>query len=95
MKFITARELRSSSTRLWERLPKDQEIIVTLNGKPVALLTPLLEGNFDESIQQIRRAKALLAVSRMHKAAARSGAANLSMDEIDAEVKAVRKGRKR
>lgn len=94
MKFITARELRGASANLWEILPKEEEIVVTLNGKPVALITPLNDSNFDAALKEIRRARVMTAIAGMHQDAEKSGASKLTMDEIDAEIKASRKSRK-
>jgi antitoxin (DNA-binding transcriptional repressor) of toxin-antitoxin stability system len=94
MKFITARELRGASANLWDILPEEKEIVVTLNGKPVALITPISDTNFDASLREIRRAKAITAMSGMHKDAEKCGASKLTMEEIDAEIKATRKSRK-
>ena len=94
MKFITARELRGASAKLWEILPKEEEVVVTLNGKPVALITPLSDTNFDLSLREIRRARAMTAIASMHKDAEKSGASKLTMEEIDAEIRAARKTRK-
>jgi len=94
MRFITARELRGAAGQLWQILPEEEEIVVTLNGKPVALITPLNDSNFDVALRDIRRARAMTAVANMHRDAAKSGASELTTEEIDAEIKAVRKKRK-
>lgn len=95
MRFITARELRGASPELWKKLSQQEEIVITLNGKPVALLTPISESTFEDSIKEWRRAKALMAAAQMHKQAAKTGLAAMTLDEVDAEVTAVRKGYKR
>jgi antitoxin (DNA-binding transcriptional repressor) of toxin-antitoxin stability system len=38
MKFITVRDIRSSPAAIWKRLPEEQEMVITNNGKPIALL---------------------------------------------------------
>ncbi|ADG07789.1 type II toxin-antitoxin system Phd/YefM family antitoxin [Kyrpidia tusciae] len=40
MRFITARELRAGAGSLWKQLRDGDDVVVTLNGKPVALLLP-------------------------------------------------------
>ena len=40
MKFITVRDFRTYPKKIWKELLDIQEMIVTNNGKPIALLTP-------------------------------------------------------
>jgi prevent-host-death family protein len=93
MKFVTVRDLRIRPGAVWENLEKDEEVIITSSGKPIALLTGISDANFDEAINIIRRTKAELAISRMRKAAIRRGLSKLSKKEIDLEIKAVRRAR--
>ncbi len=39
MKFLPSRELRLRPGRVWKDLKKAREMVVTANGRPVALLT--------------------------------------------------------
>ena len=41
MKFITVRDIRTSPAEIWKQLPEEQEMVITNNGRPIALLTPL------------------------------------------------------
>ncbi len=93
MKFVTVRDFRIRPGDVWKNLEKDEEVIITSNGKPIALLSGISDVTFDETIKALRRAKAELAVSRMRKAAAKKGLSGLSGEEIDAEIKAARRAR--
>lgn len=95
MRFITARELRSSSSKLWNELTKAEEMVVTLNGRPVALLTPLSESNFDQALQEVRRAKAISLVRQFQAQSVAAGTDKMTLEEINAEIKKARKGRSR
>ena len=39
MDFVTLREFRTQPGKIWEKLTKEHELVVTRNGKPFALLT--------------------------------------------------------
>ncbi len=94
MKFVTVRDFRIRPAEVWKNLEKDEEVIITSNGKPIAMLTGISDVTFDETIKVFRRAKAELAVSRMRKTAMKKGLTGLSREEIEAEIKSVRRARK-
>jgi antitoxin (DNA-binding transcriptional repressor) of toxin-antitoxin stability system len=52
---------------IWQVVPKEQEMVVTNNGKPVALLTPLSDTTLEAAISAVRRAKAMNAVKSMRQ----------------------------
>lgn len=94
MKFITVRDFRIRPGSVWKNLEKNNEVVITSNGKPIALLTGVSDINFDETLKAIRRAKAELALSKMRKASLEKGLSKLSDKEIEAEIRSARKARK-
>ena len=92
MQFINVRELRMRTGDIWQSLKKEGYMVVTSNGKPVALLSNV-EDNLDEYLQAIKRARAILAVNRMQENAVKDGRDQISEQEIEAEIQAVRRGR--
>lgn len=52
------------------------------------------ETRLDDTVEAIRRAKAILAVSRVRKKAAATGLNRLSMGEINKEIREVRRRRR-
>ncbi|MDN5347669.1 MAG: hypothetical protein PWP65_1233 [Clostridia bacterium] len=95
MKFITVRDLRSRPTHVWKRLNQEENLVVTSNGRPVALLTSINDDSLEDTLAAIRRSRALMAVSRMQEESVAQGRDKISEEEIEAEIKAVRQGRKR
>ncbi|HBA84792.1 MAG TPA: prevent-host-death protein [Verrucomicrobia bacterium] len=93
MKFLTVRELRGNAAAIWKQLPSEHEMVVTNNGKPVAILSAVGEADLEESLSSIRRARAMSAVARMQSRSVERGLENLSAKEIEAEIAAVRRGR--
>ena len=94
MRFITVRELRSQSAEVWRRLADEGEIVVTCNGKPIALLSPLSPDNLEQSISAVRRARAIAAVEKMQERSAAAGTDRLTDQEIQAEIGAARRDRR-
>ena len=95
MRFLSVRELRGNSARVWQELPGEREMVVTNNGRPVAILTTVGEADLEESLAAIRRARATSAVTRLQKASVERGLDKLSQAEIAAEIAAVRRKRAR
>lgn len=94
MKFITVRDFRIRPGSVWENLEKNNEVVITSNGKPIALLTGVSDVTFDETLKAVRRAKAELALSKMRADSLKRGLNKLSEREIEAEIRSVRKARK-
>ena len=93
MNLITVRDLRNRSGEIWRRLAQQQELIVTSNGRPIALLTPVSEDNVEKTLAVLRRARAQVAVSRMRETAATTGANRLTLDDVNEEIHKVRQER--
>lgn len=93
MRFISVRELRNNSGKVWRDLPAEQELIVTSNGKPVALLSAVDGDHLEESLAALRRAKAMVATDAMQQHALRKGLDTMSLEEINTVIRAVRRER--
>jgi antitoxin (DNA-binding transcriptional repressor) of toxin-antitoxin stability system len=95
MKFLSVRDLRGKSAQIWKELSREKEMVVTVNGRPIAILAAITESNLEESLSAFRQARAVEAVVSMQRSSAEQSTDKISMEEIDAEIKAVRKKRAR
>ncbi len=95
MKFISVRDLRGKSAEVWKDLPSEREVVVTSNGRPIAILSAVNESNLEESLSAIRQARAAEAVMGLQRRSVERGTDAVTMEQIDAEIKAVRRKRKR
>ena len=95
MRFVSVRELRGQSAAVWKTLAKEKDLIVTSNGKPIALLSATSDENLEESLSSLRRARAQAAATAMQQASVRIGADRLSLRDINAEIDATRRQRSR
>jgi antitoxin (DNA-binding transcriptional repressor) of toxin-antitoxin stability system len=93
MKFLSVRDLRGKSAEVWKELPNEREMIITNNGRPIAILAAISESNLEESLAAFRQARAVEAVATLQRRSADQGTDKITMDEINAEIKNVRKKR--
>ena len=90
MNFYSVRDLRTDSKSMWADLTSGDEVVLTNNGKPSALIIDIPEGCFDETVQAVRQAKAMIALNSARRRAARDGF--MSDDEIEAAIAEARIG---
>jgi antitoxin (DNA-binding transcriptional repressor) of toxin-antitoxin stability system len=94
MRFVSVRDLRGRSAEIWRELPGEREMVITSNGRPVAILAAVSESNLEESLAAFRQARAVDAVTAMQRRSIAAGADAISAADIDAEIAAVRQMRK-
>jgi antitoxin (DNA-binding transcriptional repressor) of toxin-antitoxin stability system len=95
MEFITVRDLRTRPSQIWEKLGEKQDLILTSNGRPIAVLSHIAEGRVEETLAALRRARAQAALSRLRADATGQGLDRLPADEIEAEIAAARTERRK
>ena len=95
MKFLSVRDLRGNSARIWKELPNEREMVITSNGRPVALLTAVDQGTVEQSLSAWRRVRATQAIADIQQESMRNGADRLMMTDIDAEITRTRRGRRK
>ena len=86
MEFVTIRDLRLKPAEVWDKLRQQREIILTSNGRPVAVIAGVGENDVEETVTALRRARAQAAVARMRRVAAERGVDKLSTAEIESEI---------
>ncbi len=94
MRFISVRELNTRPKEIWEKI-KEEELIITLNGKPIALLSAVSEETLEKTLRIMRRSRALMALEEMQKKSMASGLDKMTDVEIDARIRAIRKTRRK
>jgi prevent-host-death family protein len=90
MRFLSVRELRNRPGAVWEQL-RDDDLVITVDGKPAGLLLPVSDESLEQTCLDVRRARALSAVSRMRRHAAESDRSRMSEEEIEAEIRSARR----
>jgi antitoxin (DNA-binding transcriptional repressor) of toxin-antitoxin stability system len=93
MRFVSVRELNTKPKEIWAKI-KEEEVVVTSNGKPIAVLSAVTEENLDKTLRAIRRSRALMAVEEMQKKSVKNGLDRLTDGEIESEIRAARRERR-
>jgi len=94
MDFVTVRELRAESAKVWDKLEAGEEVVITRNGKPFALLVHTEPTEVEEKLRALRWAHFDRLLAEQHKRAVELGLDKMTMEEIDAEIAAARRERK-
>lgn len=94
MKFLSVRDLRSKSGDVWKGLASERELVVTSNGRPIAILSAVTEDTLEETLTAIRRSRAVAAVSEIQRRSAQRETDAITDTDIEAEIKAVRQARR-
>jgi antitoxin (DNA-binding transcriptional repressor) of toxin-antitoxin stability system len=95
MKFLSVRDLKTKSSQVWKDLPDQKDMVITSNGRPIALLSSINENNLDQILSAFRQARAMEAVNSIQYESVRKGTDKITLEEINNEIKAVRSKRKR
>lgn len=94
MRFISVRDLNTKPKEIWSKI-KNEEVVITSNGKPIALLSGVTEENLEKTVRAIRRSRALIALEEMQKRSIELGLDKLTDSQIESEIRASRKSRRR
>lgn len=94
MKFLSVRDLRGKSAQVWRELSREKEMVVTSNGRPIAVLTAVTGSDVEESLAAWRRVRATCAIASIQQDSMSTGTDKMTMDEIDVEIKKARKIRR-
>ena len=93
MRFVGIRDFRNKSGEIWKRLGQEKEIVITSNGKPMAILSLINETNLEESLNLLRHVRATVAVEALQQRSVKSGLNQMSLEDINAEIHKARKAR--
>ena len=94
MKFVGVRDFRGRTAAVWAELEKEKELVITSNGKPVALLTAVNEGDLEVAMKTLRCARAMAATDAMQAQALGRGLNKLPSEAIEQEIHAARRARR-
>jgi len=93
MKFISVRDLRLKPGEVWKLAKQEKDLVITSNGRPIAILTGIDEESFEEELDIMQRARALKALDTIHKNSVMKGTHRITDQEIQLEIATVRKGK--
>ena len=94
MRFVSVRELRTSTAQVWQDLEQEGEIVIMNGSQPQALMVAVTGKNLEATARAIRQARAVQALDSMNARAESRGLGTMTMDDIDAEIAAARRDRR-
>jgi antitoxin (DNA-binding transcriptional repressor) of toxin-antitoxin stability system len=95
MKTVTIRDFRTRPRQVRETLQREREAVLTVNGRPVAVMIPVDAGSLDGAVETLRRARALEAVRAIRSDAQRRGQGPMSSAAIEKVIAKTRRARAR
>lgn len=93
MKMVSVRDLRTKPAEVWKDLGKEQDLVLTNNGKPIGIIAPANEEDLEDSLRMLRRLRAMRAVEQMQMKSLKAGMDKMTLSEVNAVIKGVRKAR--
>jgi prevent-host-death family protein len=95
MKFVSSRELRINPGSVWKQLRQEKDLIITSNGKPIAILTLAEEDNLEDVLATLRQGRAQTAIARLRQTAMTRGLDALTDETVQDIIRKTRRaGRK-
>ena len=95
MEFLSIREFSAYPRKTRETLKRSGKIVLTNNGKPSMLVFDITGQDFEDLIDVLNRAQAMRLLDEIQMQAVRGGLNTMTMEEIDAEIAAHRRNKKR
>ena len=91
MEFVTVRELRAESAKVWDKIAAGEELVITRNGKPFAIMAPTQPSEVEDKLRALRSASFDRLLAEQHKRSVALGLDKMTLDEINAEIALARK----
>ena len=92
MKTIASRTLAANPGKVWKDLEREGAVVVTKDGVPRSIMVPTSDATLLEDVQELVFARARKAVRAIR---AKSGTDGMTRQEIDREIKAARRARRK
>ena len=88
-------DLRKKPASQWLKSAGEDDLIITSKGQPIAVLLRIASASVESTRALVRSVRALQAQTALQQAAVGNGTADFSMSDIDAEIAASRRARRR
>jgi prevent-host-death family protein len=92
---ISVSELKKQPAKKWLKSASKDDLIITSNGEPVAVLLSVDPASVQSTQALVRSVRALQAQKALQDTAILNGTSELSLAEINSEISAARRARRR
>ncbi len=90
MEFVPYRLLRNQPSELRKKLEEQGELVVTVDGEPLAIMLQIPKGNLEDLVLLLAQVRAQLAVSSIRNQARRQGLDQMTVEQADQLVQEAR-----
>ena len=94
MEFVPYRVLRNQPAELRKKLDEQGELVVTVDGEPMAVMLQIPKGSLENLVLLLSQVRAQLAVATIREQARNSGLNKMTVAQVDVLVKETRAARR-
>jgi DNA-binding MurR/RpiR family transcriptional regulator len=94
MEFVPYRLLRNQPAELRKKLDEQGELVVTVDGEPMAVMLQIPKGSLEDLVLLLSQVRAQLAVATIREQARKGGLNKMTVAQADALVKETRAARR-
>lgn len=94
MEFVPYRMLRNQPAELRRKLEEKGELVVTVDGEPLAVMLQIPKGSLEDLVLLLSQVRAQLAASVIREQARQSGLDNMSPEQAEVIVQQTRRSRR-
>lgn len=92
---MSVSELKKKPAKQWLKSASKDDLVITSKGQPIAVLLRIASASVESTRALVRSVRALQAQNALQQAAVVNGTSDFSMSDIDAEIAASRRARRR
>lgn len=93
MEFVPYRMLRNQPSELRKKLDEQGELVVTVDGEPLAVMLQIPKGSLEDLVLLLTQMRAQMAVATIREAARKRGQSGMTVEAADAVVGKTRRTR--
>lgn len=94
MEFVPYRMLRNQPSELRKKLDEKGELIVTVDGEPLAVMLQIPKGSLEDLVLLLSQVRAQLAVAAVREGARKRGRSKMTVEQADALIGKTRQARR-
>ena len=95
MEFVPYRMLRNQPTELRKKLEEQGELVITVDGEPLAIMLQIPKGSLEDLVLLLSQVKAQLAVTAIREQGRKSGLDKMTIEQADELVRETRAARRK
>jgi len=94
MEFVPYRVLRNQPSELRKKLQEKGELVVTVDGEPLAVMLQIPKGSLEDLVLLLSQVRAQIAVSSIREQARKRGLNTMTVEQANSLVRETRAARR-